>query len=281
MNGNIPVISVEGDNLPETWEKSLLRLHTLGCSIKTQYDDPSHPPSKDATMIMTVYKPLSEPLIHLDIPGGFEDLYEYTMEVLEGIKNHWIRDPNDPKDTRWEYTYNQRLFEYDMPDGAKFNQIEIMAQKLAEAPYTRRAQAVTWKVWEDNGCYDPPCLQSIWCRILHSDEGKNFLNMNVRIRSNDAYKAAFMNMYAFIRLQELIVKRVSELRGEKIEMGRYCHMADSYHIYGKDMGEFEKRFLGNIQKRDFEGRTMRYEDVKEMMENAREAILEKVRKFSG
>ena len=149
---------------------------------------------------------------------------------------------------------------------------------MADTPYTRRAQAITWKVWEDNACYDPACLQSVWCRIILEDD-RPLLNMNVRFRSNDAYKAAFMNMFALTHLQAKIAARISELSGKPIGLGRYCHVADSFHIYGSNLPEFEARFLGAMRKRTFEQRTMRYEDVREIMEAARPAILEKARRM--
>jgi thymidylate synthase len=166
------------------------------------------------------------------------------------------------------------LFGFVAPGTALVNQIDVLSKKLAETPFTRRAQAVTWKVWEDNSCYDPPCLQSIWCRIT-GDTGAQVLNMNVRFRSNDAYKAAFMNIFALVQLQSAIAGQVSDLTGKSIRVGRYCHIADSYHIYGSAMQEFEGRFLGALQKRSFEQRTLRHEDVYEMMEGARIRILEK------
>ena len=52
----------------------MLRLFESGCDIKTQYDKPDDPASKDATMIITVHQPLAEPMIHRDFPGGFEEL---------------------------------------------------------------------------------------------------------------------------------------------------------------------------------------------------------------
>jgi thymidylate synthase len=217
-------------------------------------------------------------MINRDFPGGFEELEEYVMEVCEGIKDHLVRDPNDPADTRWEYTYHQRLFKYEAPTLPPIDQIEQLCRQLAAAPYTRRAQAITWKVWEDQSCYDPACLQSIWCRIIEQD-GRPTLSMNIRFRSNDAYKAAFMNMFALVRLQALIARRISELCGREIFLGRYCHIADSFHIYGSNLGEFEKRFLGAVEKRSFTERTMRYEDVRDMMEAARPAILEKAKKM--
>jgi thymidylate synthase len=278
MKGNIPVLFVHGDNLPDMWEKSLVSLHKSGCDVKTEYDKPSDPPSKDCTMVMTVDDPLCEPMIHRDIPGGLEDLQEYVMEVLDGIKDHCVRSPGeDANDTRWEYTYHQRLFAYGAPGLAPIDQMEIMAQKLAQTPYTRRAQAITWKVWEDNTCFDPACLQSIWCRMLPGEGDCWRLNMNVRFRSNDAYKAAFMNMFALVQLQGKIAGRISEVSGKNVVPGRYMHEADSYHIYGSNFREFEERFLKSYETLAFENRTFRYEDMKFMMDDAIPGILEKAK----
>jgi thymidylate synthase len=278
MNG-IPVLTAQGDCIARAWENALLELFRSGCDVKTQYDKPDDPPSKDATMIVTVLDPLAEPMIHRDFPGGFEELEEYAMEVCEGIKDHCVRDPNDPSDTRWEYTYHQRLFRYEVPTLPPIDQIERLCQKLAETSHTRRAQAITWKVWEDGSCYDPACLQSVWCRITDQGGGP-VLSMNVRFRSNDAYKAAFMNMFALVRLQSKIASRITELTGKPLSLGRYCHIADSFHIYGSNLAEFQARFLGAIEKRTFPQRTMRYEDVRDIMDAARPQILEKARKMA-
>ena len=277
MNG-IPVLHVEADSIARAWEESLVELNRNGASVKTQYDKPEDPPSKDATMLITIADPLREPMIHKDFPGGPEDLQEYVMEVCEGIKDHLVRDPANPADSRWEYTYHQRLFAYTVPTQRPMDQIEALCQKLAQAPFTRRAQAVTWKVWEDNTCYDPACLQSVWCRITE-DDGEPVLSMNVRFRSNDAYKAAFMNIFALVELERRIAARVSELSGRPVRVGRYCHLADSYHLYGSYFREFEERFLRSLEKRTFEQRTLRYADLREMMEEARPGILAKARKM--
>lgn len=277
MKGNIPVLIVEGNCLAEAWEKSLIEVYEKGCDIKTEYDRPEDPPSKDCTMMIVIKDPLAEPMIHKDIPGGLEDLQEYVLEVLDGIKDHLVRDSAaDNEDTRWEYTYHQRLFTYSIP-GMKeiYDQIELIAQKLSQTPHSRRAQAITWKVWDDNFCNDPACLQSIWCRLVQVSENNWFLNTNVRFRSNDAYKAAFMNMFALIQLQLRIAEKISRSTGKEIKLGRYVHQADSYHIYGSYFQEFEKRFISALKTRTFDERTYRYEDVKFMMEAAIPGILEK------
>ena len=276
MDGHIPVLFVEGNSLAEAWEKSVLEVYHKGYDIKTEYDKPEDPPSKDCSMTVVIHNPLAEPMIHRDMPGGLEDLQEYVLEVVEGIKDHCVRDANDPDDTKWEYTYHQRLFDYSVPGIEKpIDQIELIAQKLAKVPYTRRAQAITWKVWEDNTCYDPACLQSIWCRLLKGENETWSLNTNVRFRSNDAYKAAFMNMFALIQLQQKIADRITKLSGKKVKLGRYVHQADSYHIYGSYFDEFKNRFLNAIETRDFDQRTYNYSDMKEIMEEAIPAIREK------
>jgi thymidylate synthase len=62
-------------------------------------------------------------------------------------------------------------------------------------------------------------------------------------------------------------------------VGRYCHLADSYHLYGSYFQEFESRFLAALEKRTFEQRALRYQDLREIMESARPAILEKARQM--
>jgi thymidylate synthase len=276
MKGDIPVLMVEGNALAEAWEKSVVSVYRQGCDIRTEYDKPDDPPSKDSTMTIVLHDPLAEPMIHKSLPCGLEDLQEYTLEVLDGIKDHCVRAPDDPDDTRWEYTYHQRLFNYSVPGVAHpYDQIELIARKLAETPYSRRAQAITWKVWEDNACYDPACLQSVWCRVLPDDAGRWRLNTNVHFRSNDAYKAALMNMFALIQLQQRIADRIAELSGRDVVVGRYVHQADSYHIYGSYFREFEERFLKALHSRTFEQRTYRYADVKGIMDGAVPAILDK------
>ena len=81
MNGNIPVLMVEGESIAEAWEKSLIKAYDEGCDIQTEYDKSDDPPSKDCSMTILVRNPLAEPMIHKDFPGGLEDLQEYVMEI--------------------------------------------------------------------------------------------------------------------------------------------------------------------------------------------------------
>ena len=277
-NGDIPVIFARGKCLPEAWENSLIALFSFGAFLQTQYDKAGDPPSLDATMIMAIREPLSEPMIHRSFPGGLEDLEEYRQEVVDGIKNHWIRDPNDPEDNRWEYTYNERMFAFRVPGLAEpVNQFEGMAQALAKSSITRRAQMVSWQPWIDLGAYDPACWQSLWGRIMPDERGQGILNLNMRFRSRDAYKAAFMNDFAFIDLGNRLAARVSELRGEEITLGRFVDQSDSYHIYGSYFKEFFEGFLKLLfDRKDFEDRTWTKEFAEPFFEEARPVIKKKI-----
>ncbi len=217
-------IHIVEPTLPMAWERAVIACWTDGESFPTEYDKSSDPNSRDITAIIHVTDPFAEPRIHRAFPGGLEDLEKYRAEVLYGAHNHWI----DPAAGKWEYTYHERLFEYAVPSVGVFDQIAAAVEKLKQVPYTRRAQAVTWQVWNDTNISDPACLQRLWFRIA---DGK--LHMNIHIRSNDAFKAAFMNMYAFTELQREMARQIG------VKPGEYIHIADSFHIYGSYFDEFE------------------------------------------
>lgn len=263
MNLTLPVVQVVADTIPEAWERAVLETWEKGAPIATQYDQPGDPPSRDALAVIVVRYPFAEPRIHRAFPGGIAELEAYRQEVVDGIHDHWI----DPAAGKWQYTYHSRLTRYSVPGlDRPVDQIVYVVEALAAAPHTRRAQAITWKPWEDVGIDDPACLQRLWLRIF-GDE----LVLNVHIRSNDAFKAAFMNMYAFTDLQRVVAERVSERLGRPIRVGQYTHIADSFHIYGSYFQEFEG-FQASLEKRTFAQRTFRTEEVQSIIDEARDRI---------
>jgi thymidylate synthase len=290
MKKNIPVITVSGTTLAEAYEKALVELYQNGIRFKTQYDKPDDPLSIDSTMNITILEPLSDPMIHRAFPGGIEDLKEYVME-LTGLKDHWVKNINDPKDTHWEYTYHGRLAAYgawrELINGTSqqagffsINQIDAVIEKLSKQPYTRQAQMITWMPNLDIDCFDPPCLQSLWYRIIEDEDGVWWLNCNVRFRSNDAWGASFMNMFGFIHFNKnIIASGVSKKTGKKVELGRMNWQADSYHIYGKDILTAKQLLFDRIDSMNFADRTFNFGDdfISEMYHGAEAAILEKMK----
>ena len=122
---NLPVISVTARCLPEAWEKAVLAVWDQGLDMKTQYDKPDDPPSKDATVMVTVAEPFSEPRIHKNFPGGPEELEAYRQEVVDGIHDHWI----DPAAGKWTYTYHERMFAYSPVEDIRNPKVQKAVQK--------------------------------------------------------------------------------------------------------------------------------------------------------
>ncbi len=263
MNGRIPTLCVSARTLPEAWEKAVLACWHQGAAIRTEYDKPGDPPSRDCTMVWTVEEPLAEPRIHRAFPGGLEDLEVYREEVVDGVHDHWIA----PEEGKWTYTYHKRLFAYEI-EGRTVDQIAAIVDKLARTGHSRRAQAITWNPKLDPPTDDPPCLQRVWCRILEDDSGAPVLNMNCHWRSRDAYKAAYMNVFALTDLQRTIAGRIAERTGWPVRVGRFTDLSDSFHIYGSYFAEFEG-FLKMVEKRSFEERTWPSAYAEPMFEEAR------------
>ena len=249
--GQLPVLCVRAETLPEAWEKAVLAVWEHGIEVPTEYDrtdrsgKPIDPPSLDATVIVEVADPFAEPRIHKNFPGGPEELEVYRQEVVLGIHDHWV-DLADP--IKWTYTYHERLFAYrateDLSDPAAarlspVDQIEYVIQKAAAAPFSRRIQATTWIPHADPKTDDAPCLQRLWFRILDDENGRPALNLNSHWRSRDGYKAWFMNVYALTDLQRHVAEQVSQRSGKPVRVGRYVDISDSFHIYGADRKALE------------------------------------------
>lgn len=292
---NIPVITVEEKTLARAYEAALTRLYEEGTRFKTQYDKPGDPLSIDCTANITILEPETDPMIHKAFPGGIDDLKEYVLE-LKGYKDDWVKNMNDPNDTRWEYTYHGRLAKYgswlelaDVNDpsssfeaGFSVDQVEGVIRKLIEQPYTRQAQMITWMPNLDQKVYDPPCLQSLWYRILEDEEGTWWLNSNIRFRSNDAWGANFMNMFGFVQFsREVIADQIASRTGKTVKLGRMNWQADSFHIYGKDIAQAKAMLFDRIESMAFEERTYNFNDdfIREMYDMAETGILQKIQNY--
>ena len=288
---DIPVLVAQGRTLAMAYENALIALNEGGIPFKTQDDRPGDPPSRDCTMNISVLAPLADPMIHKAFPGGIEDLREYVME-LQGAKDEWVKNMNDPADTRWEYTYPGRLAAYgqwrelrlgrsERTGPFAVDQIQGVIEKLARQPFSRQAQMITWMPNIDTACYDPPCLQSLWYRIVEDKAGAWRLNVNVRFRSNDAWGANFMNMFGFTMFnRDVIAAGLAKKTGREVKLGRMNWHADSFHIYGKDIETARQRLFNRMPQTSIEDRVLEFweGEIQEMYQEAESAILEKIRK---
>ncbi|MFX1487763.1 MAG: thymidylate synthase [Promethearchaeota archaeon] len=114
----------------------------------------------------------------------------------------------------------------------RVNQMEFIVEKLRESPYSRRAQAITWRPLVDPYHVDPPCLQRIFMRIK---AGK--LIMQTTWRSRDLFRAWEANVNGMIRIQKAIADKLG------VEMGHYLDFSNSLHIYGNTKSEVQDMLL--------------------------------------
>jgi len=272
--GDIPVINVSEDTIPAAYEKAIREVWDKGARIRTEYDRPDDPPSRDATSVICVRRPYAQPRFHRSFADGLGGLAEYVMEVVHGAHDYWVKPLEEilkgtaSEDTRWTYTYHERLFEYRIEDKV-VNQIDYIINKLSEAGYSRRAQAITWNAKLDPPTDDPPCLQRIWGRLSEDGEGGFVFNMNTHWRSRDLFKAWFENVIAITTLMRKIAEAIASKSGKRVRVGRYVDICDSLHIYGSYFREIEgdpekgiKSFFERLDDRTFEERTWDSDFVK-------------------
>lgn len=192
-----------GRTIAEAYHEALRWLHALG---KHSEVPDYNTTQKEVTMTMQVLRPLAEPMISKLFIGGPKELEQYRQEMLDGILDFEVEKGN------WAYTYHQRMEK----------QIPFVVDELRRNPYTRRA-VIDVRTSEDMESADPACLQHIQYFIRDGA-----LHCKVLFRSNDACKAAFMNMFALVMLQ----KRIADEIG--LPMGTYTHRANSFHVYERD-----------------------------------------------
>lgn len=168
QTNEIPSVMVWGESLPEAWENAVLATYEFGAHIPTEYDQSVDPESRDVTMMMTITNPFAEPRIHKSMPCGYADLAVYTAEVVDGV--HDLSSVNR-QGHGWTYSYHDRLFNWPGIDGWKevlgdqkieipnVDQVAVFVDKLAEAPHTRRAQAITWMPQLDQEILNRPAFR--------------------------------------------------------------------------------------------------------------------------
>ena len=230
---HLPVGLIKGETLAEVWENAVVFVYQNGIDIPTHYDKPNSLPSKEATVTMYIKNALSEPMITKNFPGSIGDLEIYDWEINKSAHDHWITKEDD---TRWSYSYSDRLFNYD----GYINQMKTnVIPQLKSNWHSKRAQMITWSPSIDPTINHSPCMQRIWYRLT-KHEDKLYLHMNIHFRSRDLFRAAFMNSYAFIQMQKNTANILSEELNKKVYVGSYLDSSDSLHIYSECFKDVEK-----------------------------------------
>lgn len=193
-----------------------------------------------------------------------------TFEIVPGVlriedpRQRWIlsrRPPYNPAsglvDFMWIITgnnesrvpnyWNPKLPEFagsgDVYDGAYgfrlrhefgLDQIERVYHALSSAPETRQAILQIWKPAIDlPGIDGQPASKDIPCNVLSLlklRDGR--LHWTQIMRSNDMMLGFPHDIVHFTMLQEVMAGWLG------VQLGDYIHLADSLHVYEKDLSEF-------------------------------------------
>jgi thymidylate synthase (methanogen type) len=182
-------------------------------------------------------------------PFSLEDTIHvnYDLDIVDGefVKNHQklihsekiikaqeglIWNLKDNFDFNLEKQISQQIGIDTIPIGVltfpKVNQIEYIIQKLKQKPFSRRAQAITWRPLVDPFHSDPPCLQRIYMRIKDDQ-----LIMQTTWRSRDLFRAWEANVNGMIRIQKYVADQLN------VSVGHYLDFSNSLHIYGNTIEE--------------------------------------------
>ncbi len=261
METNIPLLCVQAKSVPEAYYKALNAVHNYGLSIRTQYDRKNpdgtfiDPPSRDAKVAIIIEEPFAQPRF----PAlSYCEIGKYIAEFL-GSKDHlvvpykdlvqMVHQGKEFEATQWPYCYHQRLTAYPRADGTTINQLELVLDKLAKDPISRRGVAITCVPEIDlYMAADAPCLREIQLRAPENEKGQLVLNMHAHWRSRDLYKAWGDNVIGITNLQARLAARLAEKTGREVIAGPYSETNGSLHIYGQDYrqkkaGEFFTKFL--------------------------------------
>jgi thymidylate synthase (methanogen type) len=123
------VFFISKNNVRDAWLTAVGQVLYNGDDIKTEYDKPKDPPSKDATVLIEVIEPFSNPIKRkekvMKITSKYGNSYEvygciadtyligsiqsgYIEEILDGVNDNLLIE----SDVSFPYSYHDRIFNY-------------------------------------------------------------------------------------------------------------------------------------------------------------------------
>lgn len=227
---------ITGDSFEEVYHKSIIEILLNGEKVsprgaKTYELSPATLVIEDARKLLTM-------------PNKRKG--NYTFQLAEAL---WIlRGSNDLEEIAhynrvWRYfedgenlgilngAYGERLRAWN----SNVDQFYEVYKKLKNDPYSRQAVMIIFDPERDNkihenGNYskDIPCTNYFVFTIRN---GK--LNMMTVMRSNDLHKGTLYDIPNFMTFQNILAGWL------EVEVGKYTHVANSFHIYEDDVENFK------------------------------------------
>lgn len=204
--------SVRGVSTISAWTETVDRIIRYGRTKKTEYGNTQ----KELQGISwTIERDSVAKFSVPDWPDTIVKRVGSTKQMLSQYQSIF----NSKKQSGSSYTYGSRLMDYD----GNVNQIQYCIEKLKQAPFSRRAVAVTFNPQLDEENTNPPCLISVQF-LTHG----NLLNLFAVFRSQDIFKAGIPNAYGLLSLQKKVAEKT------RLQCGVLSIYSVSAHIYEED-----------------------------------------------
>lgn len=168
----------------------------------------------------------------------------YTFQLAEAL---WmLRGSNDLEEIAhynrvWRYfedednkgilngAYGERLRNWN----GEIDQFMEVYLKLKKDPYSRQATMVIFDPERDNQLHGESYSKDIPCTNYFNFQIRNGkLNMLTVMRSNDLHKGTLYDIPNFIIFQHILAGWL------EVEVGKYTHVAASFHMYESDVENF-------------------------------------------
>jgi len=114
--------------------------------------------------------------------------------------------------------------------------IEFVVARLSEIPESKKA-VIVFPTWSDYAAVleSPdddylPCIVSIQFRMQPTKQGW-VLDTIFNARSMDAFQKSYANLWVIAKLSDIVAKKISKNRGEKISLGCLDGVITDAHIY--------------------------------------------------
>lgn len=248
-----PTINIVADNISQAHFRAMKAVVDHGDKIRTMYDrkneagDFIDEPSLEATVMIEVLDPLSEPRYPLI---SYCEIGAYIAEIF-GVKDHLVvpmsilrklvTDAELSQEEidlahKWPYTYFQRLTQHpEILGGEGFDQLSVAIDAVVKTPFTRRAIMTTAVPNLDPLLpEDIPCLREVQLRCVEQNNIL-YLNPSTFWRSRDLFKAWADNTVALTCLFQWIAQKMCLLTNREVRLGSYKDISLSLHIYGQDL----------------------------------------------
>lgn len=150
----------------------------------------------------------------IQLIGGFSDP-DWLVERAPGLSPY-----REPSGVFWG-AYGVRIG----------RQLRDVVRKLRADPWTRQAVVTLWDPDLDNESarLDYPCTVALGFVMRPTPSGGRELDLNVTMRSNDAWLGLPYDVFQFTQIQHTVAHVLS------LWPGRYTHTAWSLHMYDRDV----------------------------------------------